>query len=152
LFSNVNCLEDAPPAEGGFMANGSSEKDPPQMIDAASRRDEVLGLVRLLTLAKASADACCADILCVALLDRCIEGLLTRHGMSFPNLGQSTPKAEFMPFPTLLRALAYARAETLDPLNDTDSAELLTKCITLMSAFQPDRRGPHQLPSSPTYN
>ena len=130
------------------MENGSTEKGVQQMIIAPSRRDEVLGLVKFLTLAKASADACRADILCLALLDRCIESLLTRHGISFPNLSLSTPETEFMSFPILLRALAYARAETLDPLNDTDSAELLSKCIRLMSAFRPARR----LPASATYN
>jgi len=134
------------------MADGSTEKATPPMIIAPARRDEVLGLVRLLTLAKASADACRADSICVALLERCIEGLLTRHGMSFPNLSQATPKTEFMPFPILLRALAYARAETLDPLNDAVSAELLSQCIKLMNAFQPAQNELLRLPSSPTYN
>ncbi len=134
------------------MANGSTEKGTLEMIIAPGRRDEVLGLVRLLTLAKASADASRTDDMCVALLERCIKGLLTRHGMSFSNLSQSTPAAEFMPFPTLLRALAYARAETLDPLNDVVSAELLTECIKLMSAFRPAQDELLPLRSRPTYN
>jgi hypothetical protein len=134
------------------MADGSTEKVIPQMIIAPARRDEVLGLVRLLTLAKASADACRADTMCVVLLERCIRGLLTRHGVSVPNVGQATPTTEFMPFPTLLRALAYARAETLDPLKDAVSAELLTECIKLMKTFQPAQSELLRLPSSPTYN
>jgi hypothetical protein len=134
------------------MASGSGERGAQQAIIAPDRRDEVLGLVRLLTLAKASADACRADDLCVALLERCIKGLLTRHGMSFPNLSRSIATAEFMPLPTLLRALAYARAETLNPLNDAASAELLGECIKLMKTFQPAQNETQRPPSSPTYN
>ena len=43
------------------MANDSTNKAGAKMIIAPSRRDEVLGLVRFLTLAKASADACCVE-------------------------------------------------------------------------------------------
>ncbi|MGP0091335.1 MAG: hypothetical protein ACLPKB_15465 [Xanthobacteraceae bacterium] len=134
------------------MANGSTEKSTGQPIIAPGRRDEVLGLVKLLTLAQASADACRADDMCAALLERCIKGLLASHGMSSPNPSQSMPTAEFIPYPTLLRVLAYARAEMLDPLNDVVSAQLLTECIKLMIAFRPAQNEFSPLPSSLTYN
>ena len=56
-----------------------------------------------------------------------------------------------MPLPTLLRALDYARAEAIDPLDDQILAGVITHCIGLIQAHRFQAEVP-DLHSAPLFN
>jgi hypothetical protein len=114
-----------------------------EVIWLPSARAELLGFLKLLTVARVSAEAHCAEGDCVALLDECIASLVARNGVSHGELQTGVTAQEFMQIPTLLRALTYACEEALDNLDEPQSAALLAKCITSLRANSPDDASVH---------
>jgi len=122
-----------------------------QVIRVPSSRDEILGLARLLRIGKASAEIALAGDTCVALLEGALTAFLQRNGFSRHEIEGPVAVAELMPLPTLLRALEYARAEAIAPLNDEVLAAALTDCIALVQE-RCLRTEVFSLPSTPLYN
>ena len=90
----------------------------------------------MLRILKASAQIGAAGAACVALLEAGITRLLERSGFSRDEIDRPVSKLELMPVPTMLRALDYARAEAIAPLNDEVLSSMLSQCIGLIHAHR----------------
>jgi hypothetical protein len=119
---------------GNLMSQELRKKGSGDSIAISNARSELLGFLKLLKVARVSAEAHCADGACVALLDECMSSLMQRNGVSAGELQRGVTAAEFMQIPTLLRALTYACAEAQENLDEPHSAALLAKCISFIRA------------------
>jgi hypothetical protein len=115
------------------MDGRSRFKDSGPPIVVRNSRDDIVGVARLLLMAKASATLHCPDKVCISLMEKCIVRLLKRHGLSRAKLGGDMRTKEFIEVSALLRILRYAQVEAIHSLSDAGCADLLGECINRLT-------------------
>src|ERR1700712_275384 len=96
---------------GNLMSQELRKKGNGDSIAISNARSELLGFLKLLKVARVSAEAHCADGACVALLDECMSSLMQRNGVSAGELQRGVTAAAFMQIPPPLARVAHACAE-----------------------------------------
>jgi hypothetical protein len=99
------------------------------LIVVRNSPDDIVSIASLLLMATASAKIHCPDKVCISLMEKCVERLTERYGISRESLGDDLRIREFIEVPALLRVLRYAQAEATHSLNDAECADLLGECI-----------------------